>query len=54
MTLLLTLILIVVTVLALTALVVVPMLLKLPASVSRWRSLERQQGDARPGPLGGR
>lgn len=23
------------------------------ASVSRWRSLEREQGDARPGPLGG-
>ena len=23
------------------------------ASVSRWRSLERLQGDARPGPLGG-
>lgn len=24
-----------------------------PASVSRWRALERVQGDARPGPLGG-
>lgn len=24
-----------------------------PASVSRWRALEREQGDARPGPLGG-
>jgi transposase len=24
-----------------------------PASVSRWRALERKQGDARPGPLGG-
>ena len=24
-----------------------------PASVSRWRALERAQGDARPGPLGG-
>jgi transposase len=24
-----------------------------PASVSRWRALERTQGDARPGPLGG-
>ena len=24
-----------------------------PASVSRWRALERRQGDARPGPLGG-
>ena len=23
------------------------------ASVSRWRALEREQGDARPGPLGG-
>lgn len=23
------------------------------ASVSRWRALERRQGDARPGPLGG-
>ena len=23
------------------------------ASVSRWRELEREQGDARPGPLGG-
>jgi transposase len=23
------------------------------ASVSRWRKLEREQGDARPGPLGG-
>ncbi len=23
------------------------------ASVSRWRALERKQGDARPGPLGG-
>jgi transposase len=23
------------------------------ASVSRWRSLEREQGDVRPGPLGG-
>jgi transposase len=23
------------------------------ASVSRWRALQRQQGDARPGPLGG-
>jgi len=23
------------------------------ASVSRWRTLERRQGDARPGPLGG-
>lgn len=23
------------------------------ASVSRWRSLKREQGDARPGPLGG-
>ena len=23
------------------------------ASVSRWRSLQREQGDARPGPLGG-
>lgn len=24
-----------------------------PASVSRWRRLEREQGDIRPGPLGG-
>jgi transposase len=24
-----------------------------PASVSRWRSLQREQGNARPGPLGG-
>lgn len=24
-----------------------------PASVSRWRALERERGDARPGPLGG-
>ena len=24
-----------------------------PASVSRWRALERTQGNARPGPLGG-
>lgn len=24
-----------------------------PASVSRWRSLSRRQGDPRPGPLGG-
>jgi transposase len=24
-----------------------------PASVSRWRKLEREQGDVRPGPLGG-
>ena len=24
-----------------------------PASVSRWRALERTHGDARPGPLGG-
>lgn len=24
-----------------------------PASVSRWRALEREQGDVRPGPLGG-
>jgi transposase len=24
-----------------------------PASVSRWRTLQHEQGDARPGPLGG-